>query len=110
MVKADGKFSFCVFSHNGELSEGVPGRVRHRPGQDAADAPHPPRPRAQLLGLPVRGAEPAVGRVHARQGGLRRRDRRARHARRGVVQGLDAHHAAPQGQPHALDVGHAGRR
>ena len=31
--------------------------------------------------------------VRPREAGLRRRDRRARHARRGVVQGLDAHHA-----------------
>ena len=54
MVKADGNFFFCLFSHDGELSEGVPGRVRHRPGQDAADAPHPPRTRTQLLRLLLR--------------------------------------------------------
>lgn len=42
--------------------------------------------------------------------GVRRRDRGAGHAERGLVQGLHADHAAAAGQPDAVDVGHAGRR
>jgi len=40
--------------------------------------------------------------------GLRRGDRGARHPGRGVLQGLYPHHAASPGQPHPLDLRHAG--
>ena len=41
--------------------------------------------------------------------GLRRRDRRVGHAERGLVQGLDADHAAAARQPHAVDERRGGR-
>ena len=56
-------FDFCPRSDDGELPEGVPGRVRHRARQDAADAPDPPRPRAQLLRLLLRNHQLSGPRV-----------------------------------------------
>lgn len=42
--------------------------------------------------------------------GVRWRDRRIGHTERGLVQGLDTDHAAPERQPDSVDVRHAGRR
>lgn len=62
------------------------------------------------LGILLRNPEQPGPRLPAREGGVRRRDRRARHPVRGKLQGLDPHHAAFAGQPHAVDLRHAGRR
>lgn len=61
-------------------------------------------------GILLRDPEQSGPRVSAGQGRVRRRDRGAGHAVGGELQGLDAHHAATERQPHALDLGHAGRR
>ena len=42
--------------------------------------------------------------------GFRRRDRRAGHPERGLLQGQHAHHAAAAGQPDPVDLRHPGRR
>merc|ERR1711879_502160 len=67
------------------------------------DAPDSSGPRAQLLRVLLR--DPVVPRegLPDRQAGLRRGHQPPRRHRRGGVQGRDAHHAAHQGQPHALD-------
>ena len=68
-----------------------------------ADPPDPPRPRAQL---------PVFYEVYSKSQSACDLAKQAfddatlaRHARRGVVQGLHAHHAAAPRQPHAVDVG-----
>ena len=54
---------------------------------------------------PPRATPPRRAPIHALvRAGVRLRDRRARHARRGELQGLDPHHAAPARQPHPLDL------
>lgn len=61
-------------------------------------------------GILLRNPEQSGPRVSAGEGGLRRRHRRVGHAFRGELQGLYSHHAAAAGQPHAVDLRHAGRR
>lgn len=63
-----------------------------------------------VAGILLRNPEQPGPRVPAGEGGVRRRHRRAGHAVGGELQGLHAHHAAAARQPHAVDVGHAGRR
>ncbi|XP_069362434.1 14-3-3 protein zeta isoform X3 [Maniola hyperantus] len=75
--------------------------------------PKASNPESKVFYLKMKGdyyrylAEVATGET---RNSLRRRDRGAGHAERGLVQRLDAHHAAAARQPHAVDVGHAGRR
>lgn len=47
--------------------------------------------------------------LHSGQGGVRRGHSGARHAEWRELQGLYTHHAALEGQPHSLDLRHAGR-
>ena len=83
-----------VIDFDGTVGEVVPGGLRLREGEDAAEPPDQTRTRAQPLRLLQRDHERARQGLPARQAGLRRRDRSTRHPRRGVIQGLDAHHAA----------------
>merc|ERR1712224_740611 len=73
------------------------------------DAPDPPRPGAQLLGVPLRGAREPGGGVQDGSPGVRGCHCRARQRQRGLVQGFDADHAAAARQPDAVDVGRRGR-
>lgn len=61
-------------------------------------------------GILLRNPKQPGPRVSAGEGGVRRRHRGARHSVGGELQGLHAHHAAAAGQPHAVDLRHAGRR
>lgn len=61
-------------------------------------------------GILLRNPEQSGPRVSAREGRVRRRHRRAGHAVGGELQGLHSNHAAAAGQPHAVDLRHAGRR